>query len=220
MNKENIPKADYQRLVKLITNIIYNKGLKATTMDSVAAELGISKRTLYEIFGSKNNMICEVFDHAGRTHQEYVQKIFDTHTDMLEAIIELFKYHRNLINELNVNFLSDLDTFYREVREDYDEMHLKRQQKIIDTFMRGVKQGVFRSDINYKVLERIRCLEIFSLKRAEEFYGREASTAEILDCINVAFLRSIVHPDHMGRLDRLLLSCGLVDNPYTCNSSL
>lgn len=215
MNKSSLSAQEYRQLIGRIAKIIYSKGLKATTMDSVAAALGMSKRTLYEIFESKNKMIIECFDEAGKLFSKRIDAVFDNSSNILEAFIDLFCLHRDMMHNLNHKFFDDLDKFYAEVRNDYDELKKQRQKHVLEMLQAGCEQGYFRTDINYRALEKIRYVQMLSIKRAEEFYGNEISVDELLDCMNVAFLRSIVTPEHLAELDSLLHAKGMINSPYS-----
>ncbi|MDE6335182.1 MAG: TetR/AcrR family transcriptional regulator, partial [Muribaculaceae bacterium] len=57
MTREDMTPGAYDALIDAIGELLLKRGLKATTMDSIASALQISKRTLYEIFNSKNEMV-------------------------------------------------------------------------------------------------------------------------------------------------------------------
>ncbi|MDE6446771.1 MAG: TetR/AcrR family transcriptional regulator, partial [Muribaculaceae bacterium] len=57
-----LPRSEHNRLLAAIYPIIREHGLKGATMDMVARRLGMSKRTLYEIFQNKSAMIIEVLE--------------------------------------------------------------------------------------------------------------------------------------------------------------
>lgn len=57
MTREDMTPEAYEELLESITDILLRNGLKATTMDSIAASLQMSKRTLYEIFDNKSQMV-------------------------------------------------------------------------------------------------------------------------------------------------------------------
>ena len=67
--------------------IVIRKGPKATTMDYVAQRLGMSKRTLYEIFGSKDEMLSEVIVDNRTRHGAKIREIMEKTTNMMEATL-------------------------------------------------------------------------------------------------------------------------------------
>ena len=63
-------------LIIAISGILLKNGLKSTTMDSVASALAMSKRTLYEIFESKKDMILKVVSYWQHQHRTKIEGIF------------------------------------------------------------------------------------------------------------------------------------------------
>ena len=63
MELKDLKEEHYLRLIKAISEIIVKKGPSHTSMDYVASTLNMSKRTLYELFGSKDDMIRHVLEY-------------------------------------------------------------------------------------------------------------------------------------------------------------
>ena len=60
MKKEEVSQEQYLKILECIVPILMKNGLKGTTMDAIASRLQMSKRTLYEIFGTKDDLFREV----------------------------------------------------------------------------------------------------------------------------------------------------------------
>lgn len=203
MQRADIKEKDYDALLGRIIPIILKNGLKQTTMDSVAAALGMSKRTLYEIFESKSEMIMEVIGAMERQRQDYVSHAFKTSDNVMEALIMIFKHNRDIIGSVNVNFYRDMDRLYKDKRAMYDKTSETRHEQMLRMFMLGVEQGMFRPDVDYKVQSRIMSLQMEALKRIEELFPPEIPLIRVFDGVILGFLRSIASEKGMRILDRL-----------------
>ena len=203
MNRSDLKEVEYESLLRRIVPILLDNGLKSSTMDVVAASLGISKRTLYEIFESKKVMISEALSALNRQNQEFISHTFATSDNVMEALVAIFKHNRDLMGKVNVEFYRDMDRLYKENREDYDRAKEKRNEGMLQMFRRGVEQGMFRPDVDYGVQSRIIGLQMEAFKRIEEFFPPDMSIKRVFDAIIVGFLRSIASPKGMEILDRL-----------------
>lgn len=203
MKRTDMTSEDYERLLKSIAPIIMERGLKAMTMDFVAARLGMSKRTLYEIFGSKNHMAEEVMEYMHRANIEIMKHLFDSSPTVLEAWIRIIEAHRDMIERINVSLFRDMDTYYKDMKGNYCRRVDDRNRELVKVCLRGVEQGVFRPDVNYSIQTRIFEIQMESLKRMEELFPPDITVAEVYDAICVGFLRSIVTPEGMRLLDSL-----------------
>jgi AcrR family transcriptional regulator len=205
--------ADEQRLLSAIFPIIIEKGIKATTMDLLAHRLGMSKRTLYEIFDNKTDLIRRVLDHHEEHHHELGKRIIASAPNMMVALMQLFDLHRQDMVYMNVSFFRDMDRLYPHLRCDYEERHEQHRRYMMQIFRIGVEQGVFRGDINFSILLRMMEIQAESLKRMENLFPPDITLLEIYDTLTLGFLRSIASrqghdllDDYMRRRNELSLN--------------
>ncbi|MDE6835586.1 MAG: TetR/AcrR family transcriptional regulator, partial [Muribaculaceae bacterium] len=85
-----LTKAPPEQLIVSISEILVNNGLKSTTMDTIAATLSISKRTLYEYFGSKKDMIFKVMGYWLERRTRLTEKIINEASNVMEGLIKVF----------------------------------------------------------------------------------------------------------------------------------
>lgn len=205
----------YDRLLEAITPILLKKGLKTTTMDNVATALGISKRTLYEIFESKNEMIFKALQHNHDIHRQKIQQVFIENDDFLENLINVIFIHRNLFSSVSAAFFRDMDTFYRELRSHYNDIDNQDNEDFLKILNQGASKGIVRGDINFRIQIRMLKVQMESLKRMERLFPPEITLLDIYDNITSSFLRSIVTPAHIERLDSLIRRY-ISGNPADC----
>lgn len=208
MPKNPLSPQAYDRLMTSILDIITANGLRATTMDMVAAKLQMSKRTLYEIFGCKEDMIAEVLRIAGLRSQAEYKRLYESSATVLEAMVRIMAYNRDNTKTISPAFFRDLDNLPPKLRDKYRAMDKERQEEILKTLELGVEQGVFRPDANYRALLGLIRVQMESLKRMEEFFPPDITTVDALDMILAGFLRSVATPKGMEILHQLL------PNPY------
>ncbi len=189
-------------LCHVIMQIMIENGLKGTTMDLVAARLRISKRTLYEIFESKIDMLTAALDYVSRERTAEFEAVIKSADNILEAILTIFDLHQKDLALINVNFFRDMDRLYSMMRHRYDSQRRIREEYTRKIFMIGVEQGYFRNDLNYKILCRTLEIQMESLKRMEELFPDDTSLVDIYKTITLTFLRGIVTPKGQEILDK------------------
>lgn len=190
-------------LLEAILPIMMEKGLKATTMDTVAKSLHMSKRTLYEIFENKNDMIIQVIDHNNHRMMLKMQEIVETSSNVMAALFTIFSIHRDYLRKVNTEYFRDMDRLYPEMRLRHDSCRGERQEGILSILRRGVSQGVFRDDVNLEIQVKIMELQAESLKRSESLFPPEITLLEIYDTITIGFLRSIASAEGHRILDEM-----------------
>ena len=80
-----------ERIITAATEAFTSKGIKSITMDDIAAALGISKRTLYEVFSDKESLLKECILKAQADRDKYLQKVFEQSHNVLEVILAVFR---------------------------------------------------------------------------------------------------------------------------------
>lgn len=204
MQRADLKEEEYRQLLNRIVPILLDRGLKSSTMDSVAAYLGMSKRTLYEIFGSKSEMLKEALGQLERQQQDFYTRAFAEAENVMEAFVAVFKHNRDLVRKINVDFYRDMDRLYKDRREDFEKGHESRYRNLQKMFQLGVEQGMFRPDVDYKVQTRIMGYQMEGLKRMEELFPPDITLQRVFDTITIGFLRSIASEKGMKILDNLV----------------
>lgn len=191
-----------QQLVESIIPWLLKNGVKNLTMDSVAKGLGISKRTLYEIFDNKDTMVREVIDVMMKSHHDHIVEITKKCDNVMEAVIIALKSHGKSMSDFGPSFYRDLEGHCPELRP-YFEQHMTRDLEYLYSAIKiGVKQGVFRADEDYNIIFRLFFIQMESLKRMERYFPKEVTLLQAFNTIILYLLRSIATPKGMEILDR------------------
>ncbi|MDE6010091.1 MAG: TetR/AcrR family transcriptional regulator [Muribaculaceae bacterium] len=193
--------SEHERLLQAISPIIVERGLKSTTMDLVARRLGMSKRTLYEIFDNKPAMIREVLRYHAECSIRQMRNIINNSPNVMIALLRIFDFHRKEMEGMNVSFFKDMDRLYPEFRDEYEKRHEEHRNYLNELYRKGIKEGVFRPDVNFYILSRFMQIHSESLKRMEELFPPEITLAEIYGTMTEGFLRAIASREGHDILD-------------------
>lgn len=188
------------QLLEDVMQILYRNGLKATTMDYVAAQLGISKRTLYETFPTKRDMIGAVLDYDRESQSRLHSEIFRREPNLLLAMINIFLEVRRTMDNINSVFFRDMDEYFPEIRKRFrnNPPHLEMIERF---YQRGIDEGVFRKDVNIRMTWVLVHIQFEALKRMEENFPPGMTFIEAFDSIALGFMRGIVSAEGMKVLD-------------------
>ncbi len=97
-----------ERIITAATEAFTSKGIKSITMDDIAAALGISKRTLYEVFSDKESLLKECILKAQADRDKYLQKVFEQSHNVLEVILAVFQKSIEMFHQTNKRFFEDI----------------------------------------------------------------------------------------------------------------
>lgn len=140
------------RILKAAMTEFLHKGVKSVKMDDIANTLAISKRTLYEIYSNKEDLLLEaVRIHEQEFNDHMLQYSLDKNHNVMDIIIEFYKKKLLAIADVSPLFLVELRK-YKQVVEYLERMNAERHNNALLFFHRGVKEGFFRSDLNFDII--------------------------------------------------------------------
>lgn len=190
-------------LLEAILNIMYHRGLKASTMDFVASSLGISKRTLYEFFASKSEMLSQALAYDRMRQSRKHSSIIANEPNVMQAMITIFLDFRDQMANIDLVFFRDMDECFPELRQAVRNVESKHQQILLDFFRRGIDEGVLRPDVNVVASWLLIQIQFESLKRMEKHFPPGITFLEAFDSIALGFMRSIASEKGMKMLDSI-----------------
>ena len=138
------------KILETAMNDFRQRGIRAVTMDDVATELGISKRTLYEIFDKKEDLLFETVKHYYIERKERMQVKVQHCVNVMEIILTVYRIKVEEFQQTNPNFYSDM-VKYPQVLRFLNQENLSNRVKFQLFIERGISEGFFRSDVNYEL---------------------------------------------------------------------
>lgn len=204
MERKTLTDAENEKLLNAIAPIVFERGPSHTTMDLVAQQLSISKRTLYEVFESKDQMLREVLDHFFTIHKLKVESLMRSASNVMEALAKFLVFHKNMmVDKVGVDFFRDMDSSYRSLRDHYETKSQDWSRYMVIAIRLGMRQKVFRADCIPEMIVKMLGIQMEALKRMEEAFPPEISLAEVYNYIGLGFLRGIASEKGMKILDSL-----------------
>ena len=156
---KNITPTIYRQELKgkiLVTamSLFKREGIKRVKMDDIAQALSISKRTLYEIYENKEQLLCEGVIYEHQLRQEQLRQFTEQAENEIEVVMEFIRQEIVLLGGINPLFFSELAKYERVV-ELLNEEHEQKRLHSMEFVKRGVEKGYFRSDINYDIVTKM-----------------------------------------------------------------
>lgn len=165
------------------------KGIRSVTMDEIAAHAGISKRTLYEQFGDKEQLLIECLKYHWAQEQQALSAYAETGThNVLELILFSFNQKLSACRNTYPGFTRDMMR-YRRVMEYVRAYNKNSSREFIAALKLGVEQGLMRGDIRFELFEEFLTAQMRLLY--EEGVWRKYTPQEVFRMILLVWLRGI-----------------------------
>ncbi len=186
------------RAVETTSAMLMRDGVLQLRMDDVARDMQVSKRTLYEIFGNKEELLVECMQRHCRLVTEQIEEEMRKEDDVLTVFL---KHLRMLIEEsrrAERTQFAEMEKYPR-LKQIFNE-HIKDMSERMRRFMEmGVRQGVFRDDVNMDVL--MKAFSAMGRMASEESHKGTFPYDELIDGTFVVLLRGIATRDGMMQLE-------------------
>ena len=149
------------RIVCSVTDLFYRFGVKSITMDDVARHLAISKKTLYRYFVDKNDMVYQCCLHDLEKRKAALATISEKALDAVQELVLMMEHMQTMLSSINPNLLFDVRKYHLQAWQSYvDFKEQFMMLSISNNLMRGMESGIYRADLNVRILARLRLEEV------------------------------------------------------------
>ncbi len=143
------------RIIDYAMDEFYKRGIKAVKMDEISQGLHVSKRTVYEIFGDKEELLL-----AGlKARNEQMRKQLDIYAcneahNVIDVLGYFYKVQMEVNSAIGVSFFEEIHRMPR-ILEYLKEKHNREYVDRVKFMKAGITEGVFRTDVNYELMLEI-----------------------------------------------------------------
>jgi AcrR family transcriptional regulator len=142
-----------RRIVAAARDLFIASGFSTATMDDIAHELGMSKKTLYEHFPGKSELLREAARLNCSECRVELDAIAAAEKDFFPRARRTFDYIAQMYSRLSPAYLTDLKRNAPEVWREVQEFRRERVRRyILDLLDHGVAQGILRKDLDREAL--------------------------------------------------------------------
>ncbi len=159
MQKGNIS-TDYRkqlvgRIIKVATQEFKQKGIKIVKMDDIAKILSVSKRTVYEIFENKEQLLmaCVAAEHKW-FEQEMTAYATSGDRTVVDLVLMFYRLQMRVLRGVSPAYIVELHRF-KSISNLIECKRKERQQHTRNFYKMGIEQGLFRKDVNFELIDRV-----------------------------------------------------------------
>ena len=190
-----------ERILEAAMNDFVSKGIKAVKMDDIAQTLGISKRTLYEIFYNKERLLLACLSKFKEVKEAEFAHLYEQSENVMDIIVALYRQKVEEFRTTSPEFYSDMYK-YPSVIELFSEDSRRSHERFIGFLKRGVDEGYFREDVNMEIVSRI--FHALSTYIMENQLYKEFSIEEVFLNLIFVSLRGFSTQKGVEKLDHYL----------------
>ena len=161
-------------------------------MDDIARQLGMSKKTVYQNFKDKDEIINVLLETSLKENDERLKQLERDSEDAVQEIILIMKHISDMFSRINPMLFYDLQKYYAEAWKKFQDFKQQSMIKMVETNLnQGIKEGYFRNDIKVRILAKMRIEQIEIAMNSTTFPPDKFNIAEVQIAMIDHFLHGI-----------------------------
>jgi AcrR family transcriptional regulator len=182
-----------ERILDKATDLFLRYGIRSITMDEIATQLGISKKTIYQFFTDKDDMVSAVIDREIGKNEVECAEFRHQAENAVHQIFMAQDSADEMLRYTNPLILYDLEkhhprAFQRLKRFKYEFLY----NVLMDNMQWGMDQGVYRPDLNKDIVLKTRIENSFLVFNPDIFPVSRYRVVEVAYELSILYLYSLV----------------------------
>ena len=167
-----------QRILAEAERLFWKYGVRSVTMEDIAKQLGISKKTIYQHFDDKEQILYQVIQDKSLRNLSEMDCLVTEGANPVEEMLYVLRMMQKHHDQISPNLLVDVKRYYPQafaLFKQYKEGQI--MGSILENIQKGIDQGLYRSDINPAILARLR-VEQIELAFNSDFFPTDQFTMQ------------------------------------------
>ncbi|MCM0041176.1 MAG: TetR/AcrR family transcriptional regulator [Algoriphagus sp.] len=181
-----------QRILEIAMAQFARFGVRTITMEDLARQAGLSKKTIYQEFEDKKDLVKAVFAAILEQDRKRLAFILEQGDGVIEHLVQTSKMMRERLTSINPLVILEVQKYFPEAWNLFESFKQETiQQDLIKVLERGKELGYFRPEIDSRVLARVRLTQITTAFDPQNFAEPDYNLVEDQMIILDHFLHGI-----------------------------
>lgn len=153
-----------EKIIEAAKEQFMQYGVRSVTMDDLARLAGVSKKTIYQEFSDKNQLVFDTFSSALKQDIEKMETLPKVKDGVIEHLVGLTNYIRKRFASLNPYVLNEVQRYFPQswkLFEDFKQEHVIKGIK--ELLEKGKEEGYFRPEINTEIIATMRLEQMMAI---------------------------------------------------------
>jgi AcrR family transcriptional regulator len=146
-----------ERIIQGGEELFLTAGIKSVTMDDIAKHLGMSKKTIYQFFKDKNELVIALTKKKLKEDEDQMAEIISRSGNVIEEMINMMKCSEEIFSRINPIVIHDMQKYHPDAWKQFQNFKSGVMIHTMEELLtKGIKQGYIRPDIDVKIIARMR----------------------------------------------------------------
>lgn len=194
-----------ERILAKARDLFMQYGIRSITMDEIASQLGISKKTIYQFFTDKDEMVEAVVANEIKENEQGCAWAEENARDAVHEIFLAMQNVMDMMKSMNPQLLYDLEKHhpiaFQKLKQHKYQFLLNKIRENLD---KGIREGLYREDLDTDIACRYRIESIFMVFNQEAFPVSKYPMNRTCEELALLFLHSVCTPEGKERIAQYL----------------
>ena len=168
-----------QRILEVATEQFFRFGVRTVTMEDIARLTGVSKKTIYQEFSDKKDLVKEAFERILEADRVKLAFILENEDGVIEHLVKTSKMMRERLQDMNPMVIMEIQKYFPESWKMFEDFKSRViMSDLISVIEKGKKLGYFREEIDSEILAKVRVNQITSAFDPSNLNNRDYNLAE------------------------------------------
>ncbi|MBC8376849.1 MAG: TetR/AcrR family transcriptional regulator [FCB group bacterium] len=183
--------------------LIHRDGIRSFTVENLAQDLGMSKKTIYKFFPSKEQLLEKMFEFASGQVVWHFQKIMEKEPTAIHQIIRILGLLSNTASKISIQRIGDIKIRYPKIWRRMEEFRLNRRDDFLAIFKLGQEQGLIRQELDVALTATMFMHILNSTFQPEFFIQNNLNPTQAFKAFREIFLRGMLTDEGVQILEEL-----------------
>jgi len=194
-----------EKIVQKATELFITLGFKSVTMDEIATEMGISKKTIYAHYKNKTDLVMESTMYMFDFITEGIDCIRGLEKNPIEELYEIKKFVMVHLKDDKSSPQYQLQKYYPEIYAELKKKHFEKMHDCMtQNVSRGIDQGLYRENLDVEFVSRIYFLGINGVKDNSLFPTARFPKPQLMEDYLEYHLRGVVTKEGLKTLKKFI----------------
>lgn len=193
-----------ERVIAKASLLFVRNGIKSVTMDYIAAQMGISKRTLYENFKDKDELLLETIRYMNRQAEKETLAIAEKSVNSMDLLLRVYQHIGKKLRNTNRNYFTDVKRYHPKIAVLFEEERTERIKNAHILMKQGMAEGLIRPDLKIEIVSMLMIAQLDSLKNTDDLDISRFSFIDIFETMFMNFIRGIATPKGVAFIEEFI----------------
>lgn len=181
-----------EKILKASLALFFKYGIKHVTMDDIAKELGMSKKTIYQFYKEKDDLVTQLCEVELKVHECQFDEMSNVAKDPIHEIMLISNKMRELMQSINPIFFLDLQKYYPEGFGRFQRFKEDcAYRNVLQNIKRGIAMEIYRANLDPEFISRLRIAQLDMLMYGNYFSFDRISFVETNELMLEVFVYGI-----------------------------